>query len=201
MAGTRILRLFALTAITCLAIAGCGSSSAPSAVHLALIAPTDGATVNVDRLLVTGSVEPANSKVKVGGRIVKSSHGRFGVWISLRRGLNRLHIDASARGLQPDRLNLAVRSTNTPSHSRHAHAAPQALPDVSSLHGGTWTESIKVGWVNACVVGGGWQSYCECTLRYAMQVGTPDGMVESILNAEAERRRPTWLVHAVARCI
>jgi glucodextranase-like protein len=194
---TAVLACAALLGVT---LAACGGSSAPGAVHLTLTAPTDGAIVTVSRLFVTGAVEPANARVSVAGRSARNHNGHFGAWIQLRRGLTHIRVDARAPGLPRYRTEVAVRSI-PPAPRRQTPGVAQALPAVDALRSDTWNTSVSTAWVNACVVGGGFQSYCECTLRYAMQVGRPYELVESILSAKATGRRPEWLTHAIAHCL
>jgi Glucodextranase, domain B len=96
--------------------AGCGSSSqqsaasGPRSVQVSLTAPTDGATVNVDRLKVFGTVTPAGAAVSVGGHRAGHGDGTFQRWIGLRHGANRIRVRASAPGYEPTTLEITVTS-------------------------------------------------------------------------------------------
>jgi hypothetical protein len=196
--------LGAAACAVCLSLAsGCGSSSAPKAVHLALIAPTSGATVVVSRLFVTGSVDPASARVAVGGRHTPNHRGRFGVWISVRPGLTHIRVRASAPGFLPDSMEVAVRSVPpAPVRRRDAHeAVARSLPSVEGLRAHAWTAETQTVYVNACVLNGGWQSLCECTLRYAISAGSPAQVAEGLAESRARQALPAWVRRAVAACL
>lgn len=103
----------ALTAIVAAAVlAGCGSNAASTqstSVHLSLTAPVNGAGVNVARVLVFGTVDPPTAKVKVAGGNTRVSNGVFRRWVSLRRGLNHIGIEARAPGYVNATMNVTVR--------------------------------------------------------------------------------------------
>ena len=184
-----------------LATVGCGGSTGPPAVHLSLIAPTNGASVVASHLYVTGSVQPAAAKVVIDGRAVASHDGRFGEWISVRRGVSHIRVDAKAEGLAPDVEEVAVRSDPPAEHRSRHEAAPQSLSSIAGLSSSTWTSTVRTEFVKACEAEGGWQSYCECALPYAMAAGVPRQLEESSLAARAQRRLPYWVKRVVTHCL
>src|SRR5437879_1853420 len=89
----------AATMLAVIATAGCGGaqSQAP-AVHLALTAPTDGAAVAVRNIKVFGTVDPPSATVVVAGKHVHVTHGVFGRWMTLHKGLSHIEVVATASG-------------------------------------------------------------------------------------------------------
>lgn len=81
-------------------IAGCAAKSpaGPQAVDLSLVAPTDGAIVNVRSVTVLGHVEPASARVKVAGRPAEVKRGLFHFRLVLPTRLNHIAIRATAPG-------------------------------------------------------------------------------------------------------
>jgi hypothetical protein len=202
-----------------LGAAGCGSSSGPKAVQLSLVAPTDGANVTVSRVFVTGSVSPSAAKVAIAGRRVPDHGGHFGVWLSVRRGVSHLRLRATAPGLVPYVGEVSVDSNpraapvsqpgalaaRSPAGSQAGVLLPRSRAPKQSgegLAGSTWTAAAETAYVNECTVGGGPQSYCECSLPYIKKAGTPSEIVESGYSRSlAERRKAVALVGEVLqRC-
>lgn len=72
------------------AAGGCGGgkdvAAPPPAVRLSLTAPVDGARVDVSRLLVFGTVDPAAAAVRIDAVRVKLVHGSFRHWMPLAQG-------------------------------------------------------------------------------------------------------------------
>jgi hypothetical protein len=66
--------------------AGCGASATtpPPTVNVSITAPTSGATVGVHRVVVAGTVTPANAQVIVGGQPAVVSGGKFtrSLWLA-----------------------------------------------------------------------------------------------------------------------
>ena len=150
----------------------------------------------VSRLFVTGSVQPAASKVVVACRFAPNHGGRFGLWLPLRRGVTHIRISRRASGYVADTTEVAVRST-PPSQARKRQAAQQLVPSIARLRLTAWTPAVKARSINACVVSGGWQSYCECALRYEMAAGSPLGVASSVLAARSRRRLSYWLEQTI----
>jgi hypothetical protein len=184
--------------VLALVASGCGSSSRPPTVQVSLKAPTDGATVVESRVFVTGSVQPADSKLVIAGRAAPNHHGRFGVWMPLRRGVTHIRISARAPGYIADATVVAVRSTPRPVR-KHKPVQPLLLSVNPSVSG--WTPAVRTAAANECVVRGGWQSYCECALRYAMAAGSPRQVAYGVLAARSQLRLPYWIKQTVVHCL
>ena len=186
--------------LTLLSGAGCGSSSSPKAVHVSLLAPTDGAKVAVSRVFVTGSVEPSVAKVAIAGREVPNHSGHFGKWITLRRGVTHLRIDAHSPGLAPYRTEVTVAS-NPPARRPHHHVpVPVALASARGLGGRAWSPAAERVFVNACVLRGAPQGYCECALPYVKRVGSPLEIAESDATSATRRRAAALIAQAIELC-
>src|SRR5436305_3625615 len=113
--------------VACGLIAGCGSASSQSpAAHLSVIAPVDGATVNVGKIEVFGDVEPKNAVVRVAGRRIHAVNGVFKRPMSLRRGVTRIRIVAVANGYATARAEVEVRYQPAPTIQNPAVPAPAA---------------------------------------------------------------------------
>jgi hypothetical protein len=183
-----------------LLISGCGGSSGPRAVHVSLLAPTSGATVVVRRVFVTGSVEPAQSKVIVAHRTAPTHDGRFGIWLPLGRGLTHIHINARAGGYQATALDVAVRRV-APSQASKRRPLERAAPRLADLSVNAWTPAARSAALGACMLRGGWESYCHCAMRYLVAAGRPRQMAASLRAARARRRVPAWLKQTVVHCL
>lgn len=183
-----------------LMISGCGGSSGPRVVQVSLVAPTSGATVVVRRILVTGSVEPAESKVVIAHHLAPNRHGHFGVWLPLRRGLTHIHINAAASGYQTAALDVAVRRT-VPTQATKRRPLEQSAPRLADLNVNAWTPAVRSVALHACLASGGWQSYCECAMRYVVAAGPPRQMASSLLAARSRRRLPSWMKQTVVHCL
>jgi hypothetical protein len=194
---------------------GCGGSSGPEAVQLSLVAPTNGANVAVSRVFVTGSVTPPAATVAIAGRRVPNYGGHFGVWVSVRRGLSRLRLHATAPGFVPYAGEVSIDSNPRTAQpgtlatqsagSKAGVVSPQARPAEQSEEGrggSTWTAAAERAYVNECEAGGGPQSYCECSVPYIKKAGTPSQIVENGYERSlAERRKVVALIGEVLqRC-
>jgi hypothetical protein len=74
--------------------------------------------------------------------------------------------------------------------------------DEEGRAGSKWTAAAEEAYVNECAVGGGPQSFCECSLPYIKKAGRPSEIVESGSNRGlAERRKAVALIGEVLqRC-
>lgn len=174
-----------LAAIAALALAGCGSGSGTSAnaraaVRVALTAPVEGSELNVSRVRVFGTVQPATAHVAVAGSPAHVTHGAFARWVPLRAGTSRISVVATARGYAPTRLR--VRVHNAPRHSKppsesasEAEAVPVSAaglaPGGSSQQRTVYAAATRMNFMRACTLAGGGAatSGCECALRYVEQ--------------------------------
>jgi PASTA domain-containing protein/glucodextranase-like protein len=118
-----LVRAYAAFAALALLASGCGSKPAPRAqapVKLYVDAPSDGATVEDDKVEVRGRVWPSTAKVLVGGEEVDSHSGEFSATVDLSPGANVVDVVAGAD--QRPAAMAAVRVTRI---------VPIRIPDVS----------------------------------------------------------------------
>jgi hypothetical protein len=201
MNGHRFLRVASVGMSTLALLAcGCGKSSGPAAVKVSLLAPTSNATVTVKRLFVTGSVQPSSAKVRIAGRRAPTRHGKFGLWLALRRGLTHIRVDARAPGYVADATDVSVRSVPPPPVAKPA-AVQQSFGDVERVSADSWTPAARAVSRRACLASGGWQSYCACALRYEVAAGPPRQLARGMLAARARRRLPHWLKQTIVHCL
>lgn len=113
-----------------LTLAGCGAGgTGPQAINLSLIAPTDGATVNVRTILVLGHVSPGNARVLVAGRWAAVRRGTFHLRLRLPLSINHIGILASANGYRPASMMTTVRlSRSVSGRLRRSQSPPPSLP-------------------------------------------------------------------------
>jgi hypothetical protein len=110
------------------AAAGCGgddgerSQRASVPVVLDVSSPADNSVVRTETVEVRGTVEPADSAVRVLGRQADVSGGEFSAEVALEPGANVVDVIATARGRGP--AMLAVRVTRE---------LPVEVPDLGGL--------------------------------------------------------------------
>lgn len=160
----------------CAFAAGCGSAStqvasAPPKVQVSLTAPTDGATVDVPRIYVIGTIVPRNARLRVAGKAVRVVDGTFREPMSLRRGLTHIRIDATARGFARSGMVVAVRyraRISAPETSSSKSPVPNAaLSDGGGLPQGSLAEAV-----NSCSnETGGNMSVCVCVFQRLARAG------------------------------
>ena len=129
-----------LTAALCAVLSGCGlgTRSAPSQppVSLSLIAPTDGATVGVRDIVVTGTVSPAGATVRVLGSSVTVHHGTFTRSLRLAQDTTSIPVTATAAGYLSARQQVTVHFSRplavalVAAH-RSVSTSPAPLPPTS----------------------------------------------------------------------
>jgi glucodextranase-like protein len=148
--------------VACAAAVGCGSAgtaSAPPKVTVTLTAPTDGATVEVSKIEVLGTITPESAVVRVSGKPVHVKQGAFEEPLVLRKGVTHIRIDASAKGFSSASMVVSVRyAPRAPapaagSEGGGASSQPQSF--ASSGGGGEAPGDIspvqKAEAVNSCV--------------------------------------------------
>lgn len=94
-----------------IALAGCGgggSKSAPT-VRLSVDAPADMQLLRKDSVEVHGVVSPPTASVRVEGRSVSVSGGRFATEVGLQPGTNLIDVEAGAKDARPAMVALRVR--------------------------------------------------------------------------------------------
>jgi hypothetical protein len=111
-----------------LGVAGCGSSAPTTqpTVNVTITAPTSGVTVGVHRVLVVGTVTPANAQVMVGGQPAQVSKGRFTRPLYLAAPSQVVTVTAQAQGY------IAAHAATTIHYS--ANLAAQLVASASTLN-------------------------------------------------------------------
>lgn len=111
---------------------GCAvdTPTGPPHVNLSLIAPTDGATVFVRRIVVFGHVDPSQAQVLVAGRRATVHKGTFRVLMRLPRSVNHIGILATASGFRSATLATTVRFSRSRSISPPATASRSGSPHL-----------------------------------------------------------------------
>jgi hypothetical protein len=121
----RVVFVATLMLLAALITGGCGGSSSPPSVRVSLTAPTDGATVSVSSLETFGTLTPRSATVIVSGKRAHESDGTFRKRITLRRGLNRITLVATAPGYVKAVMRLAIYSY--PPHVNRSAGPSQAV--------------------------------------------------------------------------
>jgi hypothetical protein len=83
-------------------LGGCGGDDPPPApqkpVRLTIATPVDTAIVQGSTATVTGTVSPANARVKVQGQAAQVTGGTFSAGVKLSHGANVIDVAATASG-------------------------------------------------------------------------------------------------------
>lgn len=111
-----------------LGVAGCGGS-APTpkpTVNVSITAPTNGATVGVQHVVVAGTVTPVNAQVLVSGQPAKVSGGRFTRSLYLATPRQVVTVTAQAQGY------VAAQAATTINYS--PNLAAQMVASSSALN-------------------------------------------------------------------
>jgi hypothetical protein len=141
---------------------------------MSLIAPSDGATVQVPLIFVYGTVQPANAIVLVDGKRIPVLHGTFKQPYRLSRRLTRISLVAQAHGYVRQQMELHVGYQPR----RHA-VTPLSPPEGSNpgasyfgpgSGGGSYT-GLEAGFVAACANSTGSVSFCQCAWRHIAKAG------------------------------
>jgi Glucodextranase, domain B len=194
----------AILSIIAMTVTACGAAKSPTAVQLSLTAPTDGATVTVSKVKVFGSVHPASAAVLVSGHRVHVSNGVFGRWVTLHEGASHIKVVATAVGLAPAKLNIAVRSSPRPSQ-RPVRSEPAAVAAVRPVTGDRYDPRIQANILRSCEATAGYiasaEASCECYLSHLEARASENTLIASeraILKGEA--KFPRWLLAAALSC-
>jgi hypothetical protein len=143
---------------------GCGGGDtpapAPRAVQLVVLAPSDGGTVEGERVEVRGRVTPAASVVQVLGRTVDVDGGTFATEVALDEGANVIDIAASAPGRRPSSTAvrvLRVSPVEVPDLvGENAEDAVEQLEElrleVETRRGGGLLDDLLPGGLDVCAL-------------------------------------------------
>jgi hypothetical protein len=127
-------------------VAGCGEkkTTAPP-VKLSVDAPADMELLHDDSVEVHGVVSPANAEVRVEGKSVRASGGRYSATVQLAPGTNLIDVQAGAKDARPAMVAVRVRrqvtvqvpdlTGFTPSDAKDALAGLGLEPDVQESSG------------------------------------------------------------------
>ncbi len=199
----------AMAALGVAALGGCGGGAQTAAVvHLALTAPTEGATVSVNEVRVFGTVDPAGASVIVAGRHAHVSHGVFARWMVLRRGLSHIRVTATAAGYAPAKLDVAVRSSpqrsaKPPSAAPREEVAASPSPTASPA-GKRYASQVQTMFLRACKLAGDTPTVtagCECALSYLeAHVSQRELQATELAVLRGEAKLPQWLRAAATAC-
>ena len=141
------LRPSAAILVAAVALSGCADSKKPAPpVRLSVDAPSDMALLREPSVEVHGVVRPADASVKVEGRSVDVSGGRFSTTVDLLPGTNLIDVEAGAKGgARPAMIALRVRrqvtvavpdlTGFTPNDAKDALAALGLEADVQEAGG------------------------------------------------------------------
>ena len=106
------MRALSLALLVAVAVAGCGKSEKKPAppVRLSVDAPADMSLLREQSVEVHGIVSPATADVKVEGKDVAVSAGRFSTSVDLQPGTNLIDVVAGAPGgARPAMVAVRVR--------------------------------------------------------------------------------------------
>lgn len=98
------MRALVLILTAGLLAAGCGEAPKPAAnarVTLKLDLPDDGGSTRDERVLVQGTVSPADAAVRVGGEDAEVDGGEFSKEVALEPGGNVIDVTATSPGRRP----------------------------------------------------------------------------------------------------
>jgi Glucodextranase, domain B len=163
--------------VTCAVATGCGSAATPSApprVTVTLTAPTDGATVEVSKIEVLGTITPASAVVRVSGKPVRVKRGAFEEPLVLRKGVTHIRIDASAKGFSNASMVVSVRYTPRASEpaAGPSSQAPSSTSDGGGQAAGDLSPAQKAEAVNSCAnSSGGNTTLCLCIFDRLAKAG------------------------------
>jgi hypothetical protein len=138
------LTLIALASLiaAALCIAGCGGSTAPGkrAVALSILAPTNGATIGVRDIVVSGTVTPASAAVTVGGEPVKVTDGSYQLPMQLAQPSETITITGQADGYTPTSASTTVQYSGAVASAIAAYE-PMTVPTHAVTDAGSAPKS------------------------------------------------------------
>lgn len=178
----RRLRLAALLFVACGMAVGCGGAATPSAVHVSITAPVDGATVVVPGIEVLGTIEPKNGVVTVSGKRAQVENGTFRRPMLLTTRLTRIKIVARARGYVDSTMEVSVSYqprprpasggvAGSPGSSSGPNSSDSDHRPSSGMDNGGPPSGLEAGFVGGCTNSGGSVGGCTCVWRELNQRG------------------------------
>jgi PASTA domain/Glucodextranase, domain B len=140
-------RVSAAALVALVALGGCGTSAKKPAppVRLSVDAPADMMLLHDSSVEVHGTVSPGVASVRIEGRRVAGTNGRFSTHVSLLPGTNLIDVEAGAPRARPAMVAVRVRRQVTvavpdlvgftPSDAKDALAALGLNPDIQKAGG------------------------------------------------------------------
>lgn len=113
--------------VAAVGLVGCGTSAPVTKppVNVTITAPTNGATVGVRQVTVTGTVSPANAQVTVGGQPATVRGGAFRRTVWLTGASQSVAVTAQASGYTPAQVQTTV--SYSPNLAAQLVASTQAI--------------------------------------------------------------------------
>lgn len=155
------MRPLALILAAGLLVSACGEAPQPAAnarVTLKLSLPDDGGMVRDERVLVRGTVSPADSVVQVGGEDAEVDGGEFTREVPLDPGGNVIDVTATSPGRRPAtdavRVTRDMRVEVPKLVGSEVDPAKTALGNVglkvTEQRAGTWLDRVLGGTPKVC---------------------------------------------------
>jgi beta-lactam-binding protein with PASTA domain len=155
------VRRLALLLIAAFALSGCGEQPAPATeprVKLKLTAPDDGSTTFDERIVVRGTVTPANAAVRVAGTDAAVEAGQFSAEVELDPGGNVIDVTAAAPGRRPATdavrverdMRVAVPALVGLEYDDAAARLEDAGLKAEEERGGNWLDRLLAGTYVVC---------------------------------------------------
>lgn len=155
------MRSLALLLATGVLVCACGEAPKPAAnarVTLKLDLPDDGGSTRDERVLVRGTVSPADSAVKVAGEDADVDGGEFTAEVELNPGGNVIDVTATSPGRRPAtdavRVTRDIRVEVPKLVGQEVDQAKDALGkaglQVQEEEGGGWLDRVIPGATHVC---------------------------------------------------
>jgi hypothetical protein len=136
-----------------LALSACGETPRPTTeprVKLKLSLPDDGRSIRDDRVLVRGTVTPADATVQVAGRTASVDSGQFSLTVPLDPGGNVIDVAATSPGRRPATdavriirdMSVEIPALRGQSYTDAVDALKQLGLSASEDRGGTWLDKV-----------------------------------------------------------
>jgi hypothetical protein len=159
----------AVVAIPALALAstGCGTTPAeipaavatpPKMVKVALLSPSAGTVTSAGRVMVRGTVSPANAQVLVQGRQAAVGDGVFTATATVHRGHTTIDVIATASGATPGSTRVEISRPRKKASPQPVPAvnvtavvpAPTVVPAVAPASSGNCGDGLSAGPNTTC---------------------------------------------------
>jgi hypothetical protein len=136
-----------------LALSACGEAPRPTAeprVKLKLNLPDDGRTIRDEKVLVRGTVTPADAAVQIAGHDATVDGGQFTLTVALDPGGNVIDVSATSPGRRPATdavriirdMSVEIPPLRGKSYTDAVDALKQLNLTASEDRGGTWLDKV-----------------------------------------------------------